>query len=1579
MIKHVNLLPSVMIYTGLFCTDWPAGEWIRQETIIIEKITYLKTIMNERDVKIILLLYKYGNNTIDKDVIDERLNAIKKHCQLENKSFLIITNNDLSSSTSSSSSSSKKNNNDLLKRLSRIIRDYSTNYYINYGKKLRAMERVTRSTEFLLLTRINFKVAFFYEFQSQISRSLRNYKQSYSSLIELLKVSSNDKPEMINQIKAMAEILSFKICSIELKNGAVKEASQHFRNHMKIFATTLSHFPWMDHNWSANQYLIYVSLLTHYNINTSHTDADRSYYYHRAALYTLKRYDDFKSKRRTDSAEELGSLINKFGDLKTIEPQYFGSSLRYDVADIPAESRPSPTDLWKITRNTQLLKEEEVNHVDEILALLQKSLKNINPLHKRRKAHLRVLIAKQLMSIGDYDMASAHLSSSVDYLHREQWSFCAIPVLRKKMQCAIYLGRPREYIPAAMKLYKIAVLNDFLDKEDCMTLHRDIMSVIQNSEKPTREYLQNVRCVKDGVVDSSGDNGVYVNLPLRPEFGAAAIDSHPPEYFLPDSYTIDFSEISNGLFEIDVRYVHDTVEVGHHVRTSIYVTSRFQDVLKFAEIIAYFTEENVSVKFIHNDACNTDESRQESVFEVKSQDSSLSTSNTAEACLEFYPNIKKELSIDLFIPENAVHKHESNHICLEKLLMTMSVPLPTQTSGEDCTDDEVQESDDVGQKELDILKLDEALQAVIREEIMDDMPSLPQSSTSDIPDSTLPLQSSLTIKLEESTVDTDDVNIEMEEESLDVAQEDQLKSEETQEIIMQRTDTCSQEEHDDTDSDQIAEEEDEQDEEAVVDEEEEDEEEDQNGDSDDNYISESKEEYIPSLTATQENVNEDYELDSDDEVDSNRLSTSRLGVVVSDLNKLDPVMPVVVDKEIQKSRSRSSSLTPSYAAEVLGSLNLPSTKDNSNIRQSDGDMSKLMKSGLFDLSPTATDQSHPRTQSLPPKLVHKTTEAMRKRGHREIFFVAPALSKAFRDARLSNFGVPGRVKETADFLDMQNAPKLLAISPPISYLQMLSPAPSDDEPICILQGTIQRLNFVFSSGKHTMLQGKVFLKSDYGQLRSSVHNYDDCHFFWYPTKSSWEETALDGPLSESKLDSILFHPFTNNAETNQPLYPLLIENQEVDSIFACPVFIKSDVQGDINLTIRIEYIPSIFLKNTIFKEFTVRIRVLKPFGMNFNISSLNDPHCGAEKKAGTSTVLRGDVINMAASLDCVNSLDSDVEVLVMNIATKNATFCVDERSGESIEIPVFKLANNYCIESNATSNSDTQRDLLSYGVAYLPALSSCNDSETAGNHTVKSYISQRQGEKKTIILRSGEAYVGSANLKCLNLESLESNLGAKVVGMLSQANSSVSASMGDIIVNWRINDPFFFRAVDLTHYRTAVDDGCEVKHCEEVKIPWLLPIGSEAASSTADAPSTLPPLNNRVTHTRVCNMLFSVPKVHVINAPFYVRIDTPNVVSFGEPFTVHLNIFNKLNTLERVVMVVELSGEFLMTGGTFQVIEIAPKDDIDIEFKLVPLIAGQVPLPRICITSERTKATVLEFGTYSIPKHVFVKPIPVSN
>ena len=83
---------------------------------------------------------------------------------------------------------------------------------------------------------------------------------------------------------------------------------------------------------------------------------------------------------------------------------------------------------------------------------------------------------------------------------------------------------------------------------------------------------------------------------------------------------------------------------------------------------------------------------------------------------------------------------------------------------------------------------------------------------------------------------------------------------------------------------------------------------------------------------------------------------------------------------------------------------------------------------------------------------------------------------------------------------------------------------------------------------------------------------------------------------------------------------------------------------------------------------------------------------------------------------------------------------------------------------------------------------------------------------------------------------------------------------------------------------------------------------------------------------------------------------------------------SKMWSLERIHIQVELSEEFLLTGGTSQTLEISPCSSASFLMTLVPLECGLLPLPHVRASWERTKLTVFEMGSSARPKHVFVLP-----
>ena len=95
--KHHSLLPSVVLFTTTFCVDWSPSEWARREASLLERYSSLKSSLSYRESKIIIVAIKTGVGSVDKDVMDERIISLKRHLQLDSKSFVLLSNSEINS------------------------------------------------------------------------------------------------------------------------------------------------------------------------------------------------------------------------------------------------------------------------------------------------------------------------------------------------------------------------------------------------------------------------------------------------------------------------------------------------------------------------------------------------------------------------------------------------------------------------------------------------------------------------------------------------------------------------------------------------------------------------------------------------------------------------------------------------------------------------------------------------------------------------------------------------------------------------------------------------------------------------------------------------------------------------------------------------------------------------------------------------------------------------------------------------------------------------------------------------------------------------------------------------------------------------------------------------------------------------------------------------------------------------------------------------------------------------------------------------------------------------------------------
>lgn len=262
------------------------------------------------------------------------------------------------------------------------------------------------------------------------------------------------------------------------------------------------------------------------------------------------------------------------------------------------------------------------------------------------------------------------------------------------------------------------------------------------------------------------------------------------------------------------------------------------------------------------------------------------------------------------------------------------------------------------------------------------------------------------------------------------------------------------------------------------------------------------------------------------------------------------------------------------------------------------------------------------------------------------------------------------------------------------------------------------------------------------------------------------------------------------------------------------------------------------------------------------------------KDAALTTVLRGDVITVSASLSCLDSLTSSINILALELRQNSINNASDTQTTTELSSPPI-----FVIKGSETTDS------------------SCNFLRST-------QVNEASVLSTTVALKKGETYANSVDILCLETPSPLSTAGASAWLMSSTSSppagvsqvipERIKISMGNIYVNWCLDD-------------------------DELLSPWAgddhwLP-SLERKNSESEGVSDSPVIRESSV-TRLCTMVFSIPAVQVIGAPFDVAVYSPSVGCVGEIFEVLFEIKNKLWTVEKIILRADLNENFLITAGT---------------------------------------------------------------
>ncbi len=617
----------------------------------------------------------------------------------------------------------------MMQKLYRLVRDSSLAYYNNQIKRAtQTMEyrvsqvsmspgnqKASRTQDVTEVGMIRgkycLKAGIYSEYNGNPDHALNYYRKAFQTLTSIIENTSETKLEATQY---WCEFANYKICNRLLQLGQIKDAIKQlesFMDGMKGHYTDCQEYIYLG--WLSKQYVTFIDLLditylpaaaesTGINAdNTAYLNMCRSQYYISAAKLEGQRIKSFakilprenitaSTNRNSmfsvtsllltplymqisanDKREKRTSIFRHRGATDTNEINIINSmdielalqsaSLDDTTADKLLQGIPG------MSENDIENKERLLDNFSQVMLLLDKALETTPLLHKRRRAHIQAQMAEELMTQGKFDQAATQLTPAIKLLCKEQWIPLVIPLLRKKMACAIYLGKAQDYLDAAMRLYGLGSgTSALLPRYERDELHRDILSTMTSYGRPEKSaYILR----SDNRSSSSGSlatGNIHESIFLRPEFGMAAPSGTILEKRLPNNFTYQTSNITYDtnkmqLFHIDISFNNkETVEVaGPSLCYELKIKSLFQSCMKFAEIVVHWSD-NFLVQRVVNIGCKD------------LQDYSIDEVPPIEALLEFEYNKVVTIPLTLDLPESRVRKVmgkslQECYICVESI------------------------------------------------------------------------------------------------------------------------------------------------------------------------------------------------------------------------------------------------------------------------------------------------------------------------------------------------------------------------------------------------------------------------------------------------------------------------------------------------------------------------------------------------------------------------------------------------------------------------------------------------------------------------------------------------------------------------------------------------------------------------------------------------------------------------------------------------------------------------------------------------------------------------------------------------
>jgi len=457
--KHRTVIPAVA--TVLY--EWDEGkDWHSQASLMASIVSNFRRKIYGRNVEIVVVIVRHRNALQDESGLDEKLRSIGNEVSISSRNILLLTTVDLKAS---------------LKRLEEHLHIVACKKYREIYKKVkRTRDRVPRTVK-KLQVRCHFKMGFYAELYNDQILALSHYKSAYNYLAQI-KVAHDS--EAVIEVKAVAEVIVFKIVYLLLHMNRVSDALSQFRQHVKTFQSLLGipSLAFHHHAWMSNQYRTFGEFWEEAPSAQRHSSKmqNSGYFYQSAAEYALKR------KESAQHALEATGMAKLQPSTNVPNPEYLGQILT-EAEHTYSQAAVGNNQIHKhVVLQRILLSEAKHEHSEGVLVLLTRAYENFKR-HRctRMILHVAYHMACEYLSVENYTMAKKFFDRIARTYRKEKWTPILSKIILRALQCAKSLGVRYDSVAYTLELL---APNLRLSNERKTALARDLKALSLNVPPP---------------------------------------------------------------------------------------------------------------------------------------------------------------------------------------------------------------------------------------------------------------------------------------------------------------------------------------------------------------------------------------------------------------------------------------------------------------------------------------------------------------------------------------------------------------------------------------------------------------------------------------------------------------------------------------------------------------------------------------------------------------------------------------------------------------------------------------------------------------------------------------------------------------------------------------------------------------------------------------------------------------------------------------------------------------------------------------------------------------------------------------